>query len=159
MHASWRWGCQTAAGIKNVRFLPDMPEIPLSICQGSLSNQFDRSSQIQSRRDPLCCNCQLMTAAHRTHFHTKTIAASAHLVFAPIQVQFHRLVGILQVPTPNMSRRSKRLQFKTHESWKWSRWSYVLRRNSWFIKPLPYLPSLTAWLPLSPHLHEASTLP
>ena len=49
------WRCTPAgdedvrpAGIKNVRFLPDMPEIPLSICQGSLSNQFDRSS----RRDP-----------------------------------------------------------------------------------------------------------
>ena len=46
-------------GIKNVRFLPDMPEIPLSICQGSLSNQFDRSSQVVSERSAVLGVLQL----------------------------------------------------------------------------------------------------
>ena len=60
-----------AAGIKNVRFLPDMPEIPLSICQGSLSNQFDRSGRVVSERSASrwCCNCQLMTRPPHTFPH------------------------------------------------------------------------------------------
>ena len=83
-----------AAGIKNVRFLPDMPEIHRSICQGSLllDDPIRRISVSGLRSLELCCNCQLMAAAHRTHFHTKTIATSAHLVFAPIQSRSNFIV-------------------------------------------------------------------
>lgn len=80
-----------AAGIKNVRFLPDMPEIHRSICQGSLLLD-DPIRRISVSGLELCCNCQLMASAHRTHFHTKTIATSAHLVFAPIQSRSNFIV-------------------------------------------------------------------
>ena len=82
------------AGIKN-------PSDFFPICQRYIARyakdlscstiQFDESLPRVSDLE-LCCNCQLMAAAHRTHFHTKTIATSAHLVFAPIQSRSNFIV-------------------------------------------------------------------
>ena len=113
-----------AAGIKNVRFLPDMPEIHRSICQGSLLlDDPIRRISVSGLRSRAVLQLSINGRGPPHTFPHKD-----NCNFSPFGIcsdseplQFHRLVGILQVPTPNMSGKSKSLQFKTHESWKWSR--------------------------------------